>query len=484
MYSQSRNILIACFILFALGGVFRTATAGTEANKAISRRDFEEALNQGKLEVYDEILAPEAILHTVGGDIIGLDAIKGFASMIIAAFPDINFTIEDIVAEGDLVGIRWTNTGTQQGEYLGIPTTGISTVGAGMAIHRITDSKIQELWLSADDLGMLEQLGAMPPTRETYTWGTPSAVTGDPGDPEMNKAIFQRMIDEVFKGNLAVIDEVLAADYVKHDPASPTEVQGPEGFKQWLGTMSEPYFSQGNITVEDMIGEGDKVVVRWTWSGTHTGEFMGISPTGRQITVKGTCIHRFANGKFVESWSSYDVLGMMQQLTIPEWPLAGAWVERIPPWENVVEPGIALHKLTPLDPEGNRLLYTVKFVNEVVSLPGLPPIDYVSQFVGEAVKTGLNTYEYTVVCYAATQQEEPGQRRGQVRVIAMITSRAELIDYDHRYDTQMYMWFTADQDVNPADGFPDEGQDPIITLGPFEGDAFTRVPLVPLPEVQ
>lgn len=189
MYSQSRNILIACIILFALGGVFRTATAGTEANKAVSRRDFEEALNQGKLEVYDEIIAPEAVLHTVSGDIIGLDAIKGFASMIITAFPDINFTIEDIVAEGDLVGIRWKNTGTQQGEYMGIPAIGISTAGTGMSIHRITDGKIQELWLSADDLGMLEQLGVMPPTREDYTWGTPSAVTGDPGDPETNKAI-------------------------------------------------------------------------------------------------------------------------------------------------------------------------------------------------------------------------------------------------------------------------------------------------------
>ena len=142
MFSQIRNISIACMMSIALGGVFQTASADTEANKAISRRDFEEALNQGKLEVYDEIIAPEAILHTVSGDIIGLDAIKGFAGMIITAFPDINFTIEDMIAEGDLVGIRWTNTGTQQGEYMGIPATGISTVGAGMAIHRIADGKI------------------------------------------------------------------------------------------------------------------------------------------------------------------------------------------------------------------------------------------------------------------------------------------------------------------------------------------------------
>jgi N-acetylneuraminic acid mutarotase len=172
----------------------------------------------------------------------------------------------------------------------------------------------------------------------------------------------------------------------------------------------------------------------------------------------------------------------VEEYTVPEWPLAGAWVEHIPPWETVEDPGIVLHNLTPLNPAGNRLLYTVKFVNEVVSLPGLPPLDYVSQFIGEAMKTGRNTYEYTVVGYAAIQQEEPGQRRGQVRVIAMITGRSELLDRDYRYDTQIYMWFTADQDVDPADGFPDEGQEAIMTLGPFGQDAFRRVPLVPLPE--
>jgi steroid delta-isomerase-like uncharacterized protein len=328
----------------------------------------------------------------------------------------------------------------------------------------------------------MQQFGAIPPTRETYTWGDPSTVTGDPGDSETNKASVQRMFDEVFKGNLDVIDELFAAEYVMHDPTWPTEVKGPEGFKQWTGAMLEPFFSNSHGTVEDIIAEGDKVAVRWTWTATHTGEFMGISPTGRQMSITGTSIHRFADGKFVESWASYDSMGMMQQLTTPEWPLAGAWVERIPPWENVVDPGIVLHKLTPLDPEGNRLLYTVKFVNEVMSLPGLPPIHYVSQFIGEAVKTGLNTYEYTVVCYAATHQDEPGQRRGQVTVIAMITGRAEMLGPDQRYDTQMYKWFTADQDVDPADGFPDAGQEPVLTLGPFAGDAFTRVPLVPLPE--
>jgi steroid delta-isomerase-like uncharacterized protein len=471
MDSQNRNISIACIILIALGSIFQTATADTEANKALMRRVLEEAYNQGNLDVIDEAMAADYTWPMDNPQVRSSEEFKQHVAELRTNFPDIHTIVEDQIAEGDKVVTRWTIVLTPQ-----VTMTGI-------LISIIADGKIAGDWENYDELGLMQQFGAIPPTRETYTWGDPSSATGDPGDPETNKACVQRMIDEVMnKQNMAVIDELFSADYIMHDPAWPMEVKGPEGFKQWAGAMLEPFFSNSEIAIGDIITEGDKVVVRWSWSGTHTGEFMGIPPTGRQISITGTSIHRFADGKFVESWASYDSMGMMQQLTTPEWPLAGAWVERIPPWENVVDPGIALHKLTPLDSEGNRLLYTVKFVNEVASLPGLPPIDYVSQFIGEAVKTGLNTYEYTVVCYAAVQQDEPGQRRGQVTVIAMITGRAELLDHDHRYDTQMYMWFTADQDVDPADGFPDEGQEPVLTLGPFAGDAFTRVPLVPLPE--
>jgi len=470
MYSQIRNISIACIILIAFGGIFQTAVADTEAHKALMRRVLEEAYNQGNLDVIDEAMTADYTWPMDNPQVRSSEEFKQHVAGVRTNFPDIHVIVEDQIAEGDKVVTRWTIVPIPQVTFTGILTS------------IIVDGKIAGDWENFDELGLMEQLGVMPATRENYTWGAPSDVSGDPGNPESNKAIFQRMFDEIVKGNLAVIDELFAADYIMHDPAWPMEVRGPEGFKQWTGAMFEPFFSNSVFGLKDMIAEGDKVTARWTWSGTHTGEFLGIPATGRQIAITGTSIHRFADGKFVESWASYDSMGMMQQLTTPEWPLAGAWVERIPPWENVVDPGIALHKLTPLDPEGNRLLYTVKFVNEIMSMPGLPLIDYVSQFIGEAVKTGLNTYEYTVVCYAATHQDEPGQRRGQVTVIAMITGRAEMLGPDQRYDTQMYKWFTADQDVDPADGFPDAGQEPVLTLGPFAGDAFTRVPLVPLPE--
>jgi steroid delta-isomerase-like uncharacterized protein len=310
-------------------------------------------------------------------------------------------------------------------------------------------------------LGVMQQLGIMPPTRDTYTWGKPSAVTGDLGDSEANKAIFQRMIDEVFKGNLAIINEVFATDYVKHDPASPIEVRGPEGFKQWLGTMSEPYFSQSHINVEDMIGEADKVAVCWIWSGTHTGDFMGIPPTGRHITVRGTCVHRFADDKFVESWSSYDVLGMIQQLTTPEWPIAGAWINivPIPDLGNIVgEWTVSPQSLDGTD--FTSVMHPAK--PEPTVFDSFPDADHQSDHVGQTVKIGLNTYETTLIGYGTKKAELPGMLP-EIVYISVIYSKVRLIDENTMTGDGTHAFFLPASDAD-GDGLPDDGQEPTVCL--------------------
>jgi steroid delta-isomerase-like uncharacterized protein len=132
---------------------------------------------------------------------------------------------------------------------------------------------------------------------------------------EENKALARRFIEEAFnEGNLSVVDEIFAsADYVLHDPASPEEVRGPEGVKEFV-QMYRSAFPDTHITVEDQIAEGDEVVTRWTGRGTHRGELMGIPASGNQVEVPGITIDRFSGGKGVESWTNYDALGMMQQI--------------------------------------------------------------------------------------------------------------------------------------------------------------------------
>jgi steroid delta-isomerase-like uncharacterized protein len=131
---------------------------------------------------------------------------------------------------------------------------------------------------------------------------------------EENKEKVRRFLQEAFnEGNLGVVDELFATDYVLHDPASPEEVSGPEGIKQFV-QMYRSAFPDTHITVEDQIAEGDEVVTRWTGRGTHQGELFGVAPSGNQVELSGITISRFEGGKFVEDWTNSDTLGLMQQI--------------------------------------------------------------------------------------------------------------------------------------------------------------------------
>lgn len=129
---------------------------------------------------------------------------------------------------------------------------------------------------------------------------------------EENKALVRRCIDEVDKGNWAIFDELLAADYVYHMPGSPKALTREET-EQFSRTIRAA-FPDGRITVLDMIAEGDKVVTRYTSSATHKGDFMGIPATGKEVVVKGIVISRIAEGKIAEDWEEFDGIGFLQQL--------------------------------------------------------------------------------------------------------------------------------------------------------------------------
>jgi len=130
---------------------------------------------------------------------------------------------------------------------------------------------------------------------------------------EENDALARRSVEEIWgKGNLDTVDELYADDFVWHW-APPGVTSNREGYKQFV-TASFAAFSDVRCPVEDIIAEGDKVMVRWIWRATHKGEYMGIAPTGKQITMTGISILRIAAGKIAEEWGEMDMLGMMQQL--------------------------------------------------------------------------------------------------------------------------------------------------------------------------
>ena len=131
---------------------------------------------------------------------------------------------------------------------------------------------------------------------------------------EQNKALFRRMVEEIFnRGNMSLADEFIAPDFVEHEELPPGIPPGREGVKQ-LTAMLRSAFPDFKATIDDMIAEGDKVVVRMTWRGTHKGEFMGIPPTGKSVSFGVIDIVRFAGDKFAEHWGLMDSTSMMQQL--------------------------------------------------------------------------------------------------------------------------------------------------------------------------
>ncbi len=147
------------------------------------------------------------------------------------------------------------------------------------------------------------------------------------GRVDENKETVNRLINEfVNEGNEDTADELLAPDYVRYDPDAPSGTQGPEEFKEMIRMFGEA-FSDAEVSIEEIIGEGDLVVFRGTETGTHDGEFMGHEPTGKTFEISGLAMHRVEDGRITETWANWDMLGMMQQLGVV--PMPDELMERV-----------------------------------------------------------------------------------------------------------------------------------------------------------
>jgi steroid delta-isomerase-like uncharacterized protein len=131
----------------------------------------------------------------------------------------------------------------------------------------------------------------------------------------VNVAVIARFLDEVInQGRLEQADELVAVDFVELDPL-PGQKQGREGLKEVIGMMRAA-FPDIHWGVDETVASGDKVVTRFTWTGTHRGTFLGVPATGRSVSVKGVVIDRLVAGKMTDSRILMDSLTMMQQLGV------------------------------------------------------------------------------------------------------------------------------------------------------------------------
>jgi steroid delta-isomerase-like uncharacterized protein len=239
-------------------------------------------------------------------------------ALILAAFPDFVYTVDEVVTQDDLAATRWTATGTQSGEWLGIAPTNREVRFDGLNIFRIECGRIAESWSDSDVLGLLQQLGASevsatPLTEEAAAMTTPLATPCPEDTPEQDVALARRWTEEVWNGqNLDVLDEIADPNIV-HDGGAFPVTQGVDAVKSAIGATLA-IFPDMSLTVDQTVASDGSVVVRWSGTGTHEGEYFGIAPTGKTVTLQGMNLYHLACGKIVQSWSFIDGLGLLQQL--------------------------------------------------------------------------------------------------------------------------------------------------------------------------
>jgi len=134
----------------------------TEANKSLVRRYYEDVLNGGNVGLLDELAVPDYDEHSpFPGQPNGIEGLKARIGAILASFRHV-FTLHELIAEGETVVAYWTNTGTHQGEFMGIPPSGRTVTISGVDIHRLRDGRMAEHWHVIEELQMLQQLGVIP----------------------------------------------------------------------------------------------------------------------------------------------------------------------------------------------------------------------------------------------------------------------------------------------------------------------------------
>lgn len=131
-----------------------------------------------------------------------------------------------------------------------------------------------------------------------------------------DKEPVRRMIEEGFnEGSLDLADELVPEDFLMHAAGTEEPIQGPDGVKEFFGTYKTA-FPDAHVEIAELAAEGETVVVRWTATGTHEGDLMGIEPTGNEVRVMGMEMHHVRDGKLREGWEIFDGLTMMAQLGV------------------------------------------------------------------------------------------------------------------------------------------------------------------------
>jgi steroid delta-isomerase-like uncharacterized protein len=294
-----------------------------EANKEVARRFFEEMWNNRDLDLVEELISADMQGHAPTGEFVGYEGERQTILGTVAAFPDLVITIDEMIAEDNKVALLTSYHGTHTGTLMGqIPPTGAEIRMTGGILFHFAEGKIVEAWSFADMLGLMQQIGAASPPRPTpedYAWLPPSPIAGDPGDPESNKTMVARFVEEVWnQANLDPIEAIFHPEILGNNPPV-SYMYAPHNRETFTQSVADylAAYPDMQVTLHDIVAEDDLVMAYWTSHATHGGELMGIPPTGNSVAFSGHTMYRFVDGQVVQTWWAWDTMGMMQQITPP-----------------------------------------------------------------------------------------------------------------------------------------------------------------------
>ncbi|MDQ2655121.1 MAG: ester cyclase [Chloroflexota bacterium] len=307
-----------------------TCPAGTpEANVAVVRRFFEEGVNRGNLDVFDEVVTPNVVYAgATVGDESGLEALKRIYGEALTGLPGIQYGFLTSVASGDTVAVRYLVEGVHSGEFRGLEPTGNTITWNHSAFAHVACGQITEMWAEVNQLDRLRQFGTLaaegPAARmaaaPAYPAATPEGASESascaPQSPEDVLAVVDRLRAEVYNtGNIDILPEIVAEGYL-HGAANGPDVVGiVAGGEQISGFLTA--LPDLEWTFDEAVVQGDQAAARWTIHGTHDGELLGFAATGNPVEYTGISFFTVQCGKIAEFQTEMDVAGLLEQVGAP-----------------------------------------------------------------------------------------------------------------------------------------------------------------------
>ena len=294
-----------------------------EEAKAVVRRWNEEAWSGGNYDLAYEIISPNMTVHGAGGQQVGMGP-EGLIELIRTwrtAFPDGYMSIEDLIVEGDLVGVRNSWHGTHTAEFYGIPPTGKRVDVTSIGLDRVVDGKVVEGWGEMDMVGMMQQLGAMPlvgpgavSTGRSAAWSAPVDEAAGTGDPGAAKAALTGFIEALARGDRSAAEALVAPGFVDDNPS-----WGTDDLDGALDTAASLRAAmpdlQFEIQQDTLLAEGGRAEAHTLYRGTHTGaELFGVAPSGKAVVWTQHDLVQVADGRITRRWVSADTLSFLTQL--------------------------------------------------------------------------------------------------------------------------------------------------------------------------